>query len=102
MLVWPIAPNDPSAIEAIATNTTICRHSVAMPGKATTLARTNTAMPATLGAEAKKAVTGVGAPSLAATLDRIAAFAAGVPDGATVIGQGWDESHWPERRAPSL
>lgn len=42
------------------------------------------------------------APSLTAALDRIAAFAATVPPGETVIGQGWDESRWPERRAPSL
>jgi predicted amidohydrolase YtcJ len=42
------------------------------------------------------------APSLGAALDRIAAFAATVPAGEMVIGQGWDESRWPERRAPSL
>ena len=42
------------------------------------------------------------ARSLTDALDRIAAFAAGVPAGETVIGQGWDESRWPERRAPSL
>jgi hypothetical protein len=45
------------------TKTTICCHSCVMPGNATTVARTNTAMAATFGAEAKKAVTGVGAPS---------------------------------------
>jgi predicted amidohydrolase YtcJ len=42
------------------------------------------------------------APSLTAALDSIAAFAAGIPAGQMVIGQGWDESRWPERRAPSL
>ena len=42
------------------------------------------------------------APSLTAALDHIAAFAAGIPAGEMVIGQGWDESRWPERRAPSL
>ena len=63
MLRWPIAANAPSAIEAIETNTTICCHSCVMPGKATTVARAKMAMPATLGAAAKKAVTGVGAPS---------------------------------------
>ncbi|GAA2060717.1 amidohydrolase [Catenulispora yoronensis] len=39
--------------------------------------------------------------SLTDALDRIASFAAGLPAGETVIGQGWDESRWPERRAPS-
>jgi len=42
------------------------------------------------------------APSLTAALDAIATFAAGIPAGEMVIGQGWDESRWPERRAPSL
>jgi predicted amidohydrolase YtcJ len=42
------------------------------------------------------------AVSLADALDRIAAFAARVPAGETVVGQGWDESKWPERRAPSV
>lgn len=42
------------------------------------------------------------APSLTAALDHIAAFAARIPAGEMVIGQGWDESRWPERRAPSL
>lgn len=43
-----------------------------------------------------------GAVSLTDFLDRIAAFAVGVPAGEMVIGQGWDESKWPERRAPTL
>jgi hypothetical protein len=63
MLVWPIAANAPSAIEAIETNTTICCHCWAMSGNAVSVTRVNTAMAATFGAEAKKAVTGVGAPS---------------------------------------
>ncbi len=63
MLRWPIAAKEPSSIEAMATKTTICCHCAVMPGKATTVARTNMAIPATLGAAAKKAVTGVGAPS---------------------------------------
>ena len=50
-------------MEAMATNTTICCHCVSTPGKATIVVRTNMAMPATLGAAAKKAVIGVGAPS---------------------------------------
>ena len=63
MLRWPMAAKAPSSIEAIATNTRICCHCVATVGKATTAARTNTAIAATLGAAAKKVVTGVGAPS---------------------------------------
>ena len=63
MLRWPMAAKAPSAIEAIATNTTICCHCVTTPGNATMVARTNMAMPATFGAAAKKAVIGVGAPS---------------------------------------
>ena len=63
MLRWPIAAKAPSAIEAMETNTTICCHSEVMPGNAMTATRTNMAMPATFGAAAKNAVTGVGAPS---------------------------------------
>ncbi len=63
MLVCPIAANEPSAIDRMATKTMICCHWPTMPGNAVMPARTNTAMPATLGAAAKKAVTGVGAPS---------------------------------------
>ena len=62
MLVCPIAANEPSAIEAIEMNVTICRHSPATPGKAVKVTRTSTAIAAIFGAEAKKAVTGVGAP----------------------------------------
>lgn len=41
------------------------------------------------------------ATSLADALDRIAAFAAAAPDdGEVLLGHGWDESAWPERRAP--
>ena len=63
MLRWPIAAKEPSAIEAIETNTTICCHCTTTLGKAATATRTNMAMPATFGAAAKNAVTGVGAPS---------------------------------------
>ena len=63
MFFCPMAANDPSAIEAMATNTTICCHSVRMPGNAVSATRVNTASAATFGAEAKNAVTGVGAPS---------------------------------------
>ncbi len=63
MLRWPMAAKAPSAIEAMATNTTICCHCAVISGNATIVVRTNMAMPATLGAAAKKAVIGVGAPS---------------------------------------
>ncbi len=63
MLVWPMAAKAPSAIEAIATNTTICCHCRVMPGNALMVARAKIAMAAILGAAAKNAVTGVGAPS---------------------------------------
>ena len=63
MLVCPIAAKAPSAIEAIEMKTMICRHSLATPGKAVMTTRTSTAIAAIFGAEAKKAVTGVGAPS---------------------------------------
>src|SRR6476646_4504917 len=62
-LRWPMAAKEPSAIEAIETNTTICCHSCTMPGKAVTAARTKMEIAATFGAAAKNAVTGVGAPS---------------------------------------
>ena len=63
ILVWPMAAKAPSAIEAMATKTTICCHWAKILGKATIVVRTNMAMPATLGAAAKNAVIGVGAPS---------------------------------------
>src|SRR5215218_1697594 len=63
MLRWPIAAKAPSAMEAMATNTTICCHWMVISGKDTIVVRTNMAIPATFGAAAKKAVTGVGAPS---------------------------------------
>ena len=63
MFFWPMAANEPSTIEAIATNTRICCHCGTMPGNAVSVTRVNTAIAATFGAEAKNAVTGVGAPS---------------------------------------
>src|SRR5580704_7023098 len=66
MFFCPIAANEPSAIEAIATNTTICCHCVTMPGNAVSATRVNTASAATFGAEAKNAVTGVGVLCLCA------------------------------------
>ncbi|WP_040796734.1 amidohydrolase [Nocardia higoensis] len=41
-----------------------------------------------------------GAGSLAECLRAVTEFAAAHPD-ATVLGSGWDETRWPERRAPS-
>src|SRR5260370_41772705 len=40
MFFWPMAANAPSAIEAMATKTTICCHWVKMPGNATMVVRT--------------------------------------------------------------
>lgn len=37
----------------------------------------------------------VGAASLDETLARVAAFAAELPDGAWVLGRGWDQNDWP-------
>ena len=42
-----------------------------------------------------------GSPSLADTLARLAAHAAGQTPGSVLIGQGWDESLWPEARPPT-
>lgn len=42
-----------------------------------------------------------GTPSLPAALDQIAAHADAHP-GELIFGTGWDETTWPERRAPSL
>ena len=63
MLVWPIAAKEPSAMEAMARKVTICCHSTVTAGNAVTRTRTVSAMAASFGAAAKKAVTGVGAPS---------------------------------------
>ena len=62
MLVCPIAAKAPSSIEAMLKKTMICCHCGAMPGKAVITTRIKSAMAASLGAAAKKAVTGVGAP----------------------------------------
>jgi hypothetical protein len=63
MLVCPMAAKEPRAMDAIAMKTTICCHSAKMPGKETITARTSMPIAAIFGAEAKKVVTGVGAPS---------------------------------------
>ena len=41
-----------------------------------------------------------GTTSLADALDRLAAFAAELPADAVIDGAGWDETKWPEGRAP--
>jgi predicted amidohydrolase YtcJ len=41
-----------------------------------------------------------GLPSLAASLDALAEHARTTADAAVIMGQGWDETHWPERRHP--
>ena len=63
MLVWPMAANAPSTMEAMDTNTTICCQSWLMAENGPTMTRQNNAMAAIFGAAAKKAVTGEGAPS---------------------------------------
>jgi predicted amidohydrolase YtcJ len=42
-----------------------------------------------------------GTRSATDVLDRVAAHARGLPADAVVLGHGWDESGWPERRPPS-
>ena len=63
MLLWPIAATPPRIVEASAEKITICCHADGAGPIASTATRTISAIAATLGAEAKKAVTGVGAPS---------------------------------------
>lgn len=42
-----------------------------------------------------------GARSAQEVCDAVAAFAAGLPSDAVVLGHGWDESGWPVRRPPT-
>ncbi|WUH94774.1 amidohydrolase family protein [Streptomyces sp. NBC_00433] len=42
-----------------------------------------------------------GAANLAEALERTAAYAASHPADRVLLGHGWDESRWPERRAPT-
>ena len=58
-----MAAKAPSSIEAIEMKTRICCQSWVIFAKGTTSARTSSAIAATFGAAAKKAVTGVGDPS---------------------------------------
>ncbi|GAA5077499.1 amidohydrolase [Lysobacter panacisoli] len=43
----------------------------------------------------------VGAQSKEEVLQRLQAFAKQLPDGAWLIGRGWDQNDWPEKRFPS-
>ena len=63
MLVWPNAATAPRTIEASAAKITICRQASVAGPSASRQTRAPSSTAATLGAEAKKAVTGVGAPS---------------------------------------
>jgi hypothetical protein len=63
MFFWPMAPSAPTTIEASAAKITIWRQASAWVPKASSETRMVSASAATLGAVAKKVVTGVGAPS---------------------------------------
>jgi len=43
----------------------------------------------------------VGARSKADVLQRLTAFAANLPDGAWLLGRGWDQNDWPEKTFPT-
>ena len=63
MFVWPIAATPPRMVEASAEKIVICRHASVAGPSASTATRTSSAIAATLEDDARKAVTGVGAPS---------------------------------------
>ncbi len=42
-----------------------------------------------------------GTPTLVAALDALAAHAEAAPEASVLVGQGWDETDWPEGRPPS-
>ncbi len=63
MFFWPMAAKEPSSMDAIEMKTMTCCQSATTGWKASMTMRTSMAMAATFGAAAKKAVTGVGAPS---------------------------------------
>ena len=63
MLVCPIAATAPRNIEATESSARICCQSPTTVPKASWTSRAKSAMAATFGAVAKKAVTGVGEPS---------------------------------------
>ena len=43
----------------------------------------------------------VGARSKAEVLERLQAFAANLPDGAWLLGRGWDQNDWPDKTFPT-
>lgn len=43
----------------------------------------------------------VGARSKAEVIERLRAFAAQLPEGAWLLGNGWDQNDWPEKRFPT-
>jgi predicted amidohydrolase YtcJ len=43
----------------------------------------------------------VGARSKAEVLERLQAFAASLPDGAWLLGRGWDQNDWPDKTFPT-
>jgi predicted amidohydrolase YtcJ len=43
----------------------------------------------------------VGARSKAEVLERLQAFAANLPDGAWLLGRGWDQNDWPDKAFPT-
>jgi predicted amidohydrolase YtcJ len=43
----------------------------------------------------------VGAGSKAEVMDRLREFEAGLPDGAWLLGRGWDQNDWPEQAFPN-
>jgi len=43
----------------------------------------------------------VGARSKAEVLERLKAFAANLPDGAWLLGRGWDQNDWPDKTFPT-
>jgi hypothetical protein len=63
MFCCQIAANEPRIIEATEMNQMTCRHSSRSAPNGSTMTRTKSAIAAIFGATAKKAVTGVGAPS---------------------------------------
>ena len=63
MLLWLMAANAPSTMDAMATNTTICCHWAARSPNGPIMMRRNSASAAIFGPTEKNAVTGVGAPS---------------------------------------
>jgi predicted amidohydrolase YtcJ len=75
-------------------------HVVQLDGALVTPAFTDAHVHATATGLALTGLDLTGTDSLAAALDRIAGHAAGRPADQVLLGHGWDETRWPERRAP--